>query len=72
MKNLIGIKPDEVVAEVRKEIRRRLGDDVENISTVYASHGFFYIILRYSLNSANASPALRRNKIAGWLKGQKV
>lgn len=37
------LNPDEVVAAIKKHIRRALGDKAENHATVYASSGYFYI-----------------------------
>jgi hypothetical protein len=43
MAALKDLKPDQVVALIRKKIREALGDAVENESTVFASHGFYYV-----------------------------
>lgn len=40
---LLAATSDEVVAEIRKQIRKRFGDAVENVSSVYASHGYYYV-----------------------------
>jgi hypothetical protein len=37
------LKPDQVVALIRKRIRQTLGDKVENKATVFASHGYYYV-----------------------------
>lgn len=43
MPNLYEMKPDQVVGWIRGKIRARLGDQIENLSDVYAKHGYYYI-----------------------------
>jgi len=38
------LTPDQVVALIRKKIREALGDAVENNATVFASHGYYYVV----------------------------
>lgn len=44
-RRLAAMFPDEVLAEVKKQIRKHLGDDTENRSKVWASHGYYYVTL---------------------------
>ena len=43
MAALQDLKPDQVVALIRKKIREALGDKAENNATVFASHGYYYV-----------------------------
>lgn len=38
---LLSAKPDEIIAEIRRRIREALGDEVENNTTIVASHGYY-------------------------------
>jgi hypothetical protein len=43
MRKRFALKPDEVVAQIRKRIRDIFGDAKENRTRVWASHGYYYI-----------------------------
>ncbi len=45
MTKLEQMKPDQVCAWIKQKIRERYGDKAENKSNVWASHGFYYVLI---------------------------
>ena len=64
MKSLNQLKPDEVVALIKKKIREAKGDDVENLSAVYASHGYYLI----HVAGSGKNRTLRRSRLPAFFK----
>jgi hypothetical protein len=65
-KNLQEMTPDEVCTYVRQTIRRKLGDEAENESRVYAGHGYFYVAVP-GVRDGNCY-AMRRAQLPKYLK----
>ena len=66
LKTLQAMKPDQVIAEIRKQIRRNFGDVIENKSNAFASNGYFYIVLPAS--SKFPPRCLRRKHLPAFFK----
>jgi len=70
MKNLSTLKPDEVVAQILKKIRELFGDEAQNESTVFASHGYYYISVAGQGSGSNR--ILRRQSLPAFFKEMKT
>lgn len=68
MKYLDKLAPDVVCALIQHKIREILGDEVENKSSVYASHGYYYIELPDGVVCRDLNGAYRRNQLPAVFK----
>lgn len=65
MAALNDLKPDQVVALIRKKIREALGDKVENKATVFAYTGYYYVSIA---EAGIGGRTLRRSSLPKFFK----
>jgi hypothetical protein len=65
-KDLKSMSPDEVCGWIQKQIRKLFGDVTENKTSVWASHGYYYIEFK------KRHPAIvRRHELVNYFKMMK-
>lgn len=66
MANIEAMTPDEVCAWVRRRLREKLGDEIENQSTITCRRGSYYVGL-----PGREVVGMRRKRLAEFVKGLK-
>lgn len=67
-KDLNAMSPDEVCGWIQKQIRNIAGDDVENKTDVYASHGYYYVYFPLFAGLAGLDHIWRRSRLPELVK----